>query len=731
MASQKSAFMLFLLFSSIYAVNVDASFHSSGAVPQWHFDTDLSFTTDLTLSADADQVVDAVDPGNLQNGDTVCSGAVITALPTVTSKWAVTSLDVAGGYPVCGSQACSGMTDYATVNKNRDIAWLSSSVFDDQNDFGDNVQDFSHDPANYNALGTFETQSVTYAVTTLITSSGKEGGANVFCKGDLVVRDGSSEAGGSPYAMPAVPSGVDVALNSAGSHTISSMLTGVQCIAAMVKHPLSLSDPTKFWLTYYTRSQPTIFADDTADTITLNVQDSSGTCKMSDISITPSGSFDTDDAILITVRMRNDGDGIGSTTTDDIKVTGVASSNSDYTAFEATKDACDALGVSSSLCPKSSGFGSTIAEGDSKDLNVFITRSSGASGGTKLTFQASTASTACGGPQTCTREVDIGDNVPITCKISPSSLSLGTNEVGEFKVKCQNLDGDSISCVGSDWEWVGIEGKFISGEKDKKHAWAYPTSSAGTTGTMKYSSPPAECHSDVDVVPPGGPGVDYTCEMIPPSVDLNYSESQDFELNCWDNTAALKKPDTAEYNIWDGLDGSLSDKSTSGVTYTAPDDDTTGRIRVFAEFDNPPANKIGAVAFVDVSVTNNSNGGGEGCNETTDPGCSSIHNPDGSSGWCTIGGSGDLSVFPGYSSWVGIKCGPDANENCYDVEWSMIPIEPNGLATLYADNDNGTRFTITGEPGETVKIRAKIGGFSTHDCLKTLNIQEPWCWEYS
>jgi hypothetical protein len=698
--------VLLFLISTAVAVNVDADFDT--ILSGYYFNTDLSFTTDMTLAADAANVVDG-DPSDLQNGDTVCSGATLTVFPVTTSKWAVSSLSVKSIYPECSVGYCPPMEAGGSVSYNKNIKWLSSGIFDEHDSFGDS-SGFTYDYTSsfaqdkYADLGTFYDQPVKY-VNSSGTYNDKEAGANVFCKGTMQVRDGSTvkTSLGLPYVMFG---GVDFTVNSAGSHAISTRLTDTECFGAIVKHPLNTGDHKDFFRIYYfTENQPSI--SDATKTITINVQPASGTCDMHETNVVATSSLLSEDIIMLKTTIQNDG-------STGIKVTDVSGNNPDYTVEPFPTSMCIDLGFPSSLCPSSNGFDQEIYPVlfDSRNLYVFIYRAPGASGSLTITFNAETMDDTCGGA-TCSEQVSLTG--PITCEIDPTSLTYGTLEVAEFLVTCRNLGGYVTPCIGDDWYWAGgLDGDFV--EKDNTHALAYPTSPPGSSGTLRYESGIALCLSEIDVVEPT-----YVCEFIPPSAELNFSQSQDFAFNCTvDDTP--HQPDSTDYDLIDGLDGSTSGETTDGVTYDAPDDATDGQLSGFGHFDDAPSPILGAIAFAQINVVNGT-GGMNDTNDTNDTG----YNDDGSSIWCTIGGNGPLTVFPGFSGWVGIQCGPDANETCDDVEWSM---EPPEAGSLTGSDTNGTYYSITGEPGDSGEIWAIVtpGG---DGCYKPFTIMEPWCWEFS
>lgn len=695
---------LALLFSAAFAL--DANFQNNHPGYGDKFNTDMSFSTSFTLSL----VSGAMASGNsadIQTGDKVCSGSVLRITPTYSSKWALTKADILAAYPECTVAYCPTMVNSGGVSTNKNVKWISDAVYTEHNDYGDSGGDYVFDWSTpfaqdkYNDLATFYNEPVTW-VNSTATYANKEGGANVFCKGTMVYTDA-----GTAIASLAMPTSAtrDFTITGAGSHTISTNLGSVACFGAMVKHPLDQgSYPAFFTMYYYTKNQPSLGTVGTASKA-ITVQASGGTCAFHETGVSASSSLLDEDLILVKVTMRNDGD--------PVQITSVSNSNpGSFTSAQFNPALCALLGFPGSICPASSGFNENIATGASKDLYVLITRNPGASGGTVLTFSGSTVSSACGGASSCTDTVDLSGAV--FCGIVPPSLSMGTNEVGQFTVSCENLAGDPIACVGNNWYWAdGLSGDFI--DRTNTQALAYTTSPMGSSGTLRYKSGIAMCLSDIAV----GPAT-FECEFLPPGATMNVSESEYFELNCFEEGSS-SDPDDADYTLIDGLSGSTSNSSTDGTTYTAPGSPDSGTLRGFAEWNTHPPYIIGAVALAPITVTNGSSGGNTTC---VGPDCDGPGG-EGSTQWCTIG-SGPLNVFPGFSGWVGIMCGKHANETCTGASWSSV----GGVSVSGGDN-SGTNFEVTGNPGDSCRITAYVNSTPDQSCYKPCYIMKPECWEFT
>ncbi|MBI5698177.1 MAG: hypothetical protein HZC29_06820 [Thaumarchaeota archaeon] len=591
------------------------------------------------------------NPANIQNGDIVCTGSTVRVSPTVTARWATPTFDAVSIYPTCGGGFCPAMIPAGGVATNQNIHWLSSATWTDNKNFGDG-NDFSQDPARYNQLGagSFSNEPVTYNNNVGEFHPGMEGGAAVFCKGSLDALDGGSVA--------------------------ETRISNAACFASIVKHPTNLVDnPPWFYFYYFTHNAPAIAAESATQTISITAQDAGGNCAMHQTSITPGGSLSSDSDILVKVAMHNDGD--------TMQVTGVSSSNAGYTVSPFPTASCGVLGFPPSLCPADNGFNHNINSGASRDLYVLVHNNGGAVGGTTLSFTATTTANMCGGSATCSHDVPIDG--PITCAITPSSLTYGTQEVAQFNVVCKDLAANPIACVGSNWFWSGgLSGGFIT--KTNTGAQAYPTSPPGSSGFLSYQSGLALCNSSINVVTPT-----YQCEFIPPSANMNTSTSQFFQLNCFEN-GTQHNPDSADYDRINGLGGSTNNASTHGVTYNAPGSPSAGDLRGFGHFLDAPSPILGAVAIAPINVVNGSNMSGNNTNNSTACIGGTCPGPGGpgSTQYCTIG-NGPFNPFNGYFGWLGIKCGEHANESCSTVNWG---IQPPGVGTLSGSSASGTYVTI-------------------------------------
>jgi hypothetical protein len=650
------------------------------------------------------------DPSNLRNGDAVCTDSVIRVNPSVNARWATPDLSIAAWYPNCNDDETicpAPPVPGGSVNTNRNIRWLGAAVFDDHDSYSDGGFPYSRSRERYDELSVFHNQPMTY-VSDDDTYANMRGEANVFCKGNLIVSDGESGTGMSPSATR----NVDITLRTEGLHSIRTRIADAACIAVAVKYPTeySSSGATDFFMmSYYTSNQPTIPEARTTKTLTVQSAD---TCMMRDLSFEQI-QIDPDRQV-VRVTMHNDGD--------PIRVTGVTASSPLYTASPFPGYACGALEESMPDfdCPDNNGFmGRGISGMNNGDLYVLLVRSPGAPDTVSLTFDAETVSTTCGRRE-CNHAIELfweSADGGAGCQITNSTLIIGTNEVAQFEVDCTDESGAPVTCTGNNWYWEGLSGDFIS--RTNAGAMAYTTSSAGSTGFLRYRSGSMICSSNITVRRP-----QYTCSFSPLGVTLGLSATKDFNLTSY-ISGFRRDPNDVDYARIDGLLGGLSAENIRGVVYNAPEIETSGRLRAFSQFSSAPDPILGSVCFADVDVINGSTVIDVVINETNETDDDDDHG-EGSSQYCTIGGSGPLNVYPGYSGWLSIRCGSDANETCSEVSWST-----EGNITLTSSTTEGTYIHIVGPPEGTGRINAAVDGEPTHTCYKPFIIGRPECWEVS
>lgn len=587
-----------ILLSVACATDVAANYQNILPARGYHVNTDMRLTSDVTFAVTSGTVISG-NAANLQPGDTVCAGATVTSTPTVSAKWAVSGLDVLSIYPEGDMVYTPPMIPGPAVSTNRDIAWLSQAVYDKHDAYGDGTTHiFNWDDAftktMYNELATFYNQPVSYRNTTG-TYNNKEAGVNVFCKGAFTVQDGGTTRGSSP--MPS-PQPVSFAITGAGQHTVTAGLGGMSCFAAVVKHPLNQQDyPGFFRLYYFTSNQPAIPAISATDTITLNVQDSGGTCRLTTSAIYVMRAPSSPGTTIVRTTVRNDADAA--------RVYNVTSSNPAFAAAKLTPAVCTALGFPTSLCPASGGFDEQINPGATRDIYAIVTTSA-TSGGTVLRFDAETVSGACGASSRCNATADLGDiDGGVTCVITPPSLRMEPLERGTYSVACQDLAGANTACAGDNWASTpNLGGAFLS--RSSTGATFYSDAPMGTSGTLTYTSDNpgmdiARCNSTLDIVDITDETT-MSCEFLPPRADMSFNEQKYFELHCLLNGTIPVTPLRVEYDAINSLQGAISNRSANGATYTAPGFATIGDLFGNATYPVRP-NVDGAIALAGINVS--------------------------------------------------------------------------------------------------------------------------------
>lgn len=707
----KTAFLVLVLLASAFADDFGADYTTTA--PPWHFNTDMRMTTDFTLSLVSGSVEHG-DPANLRSGDSVCSGAVVRVNPTFNSKWAVSRLDLFSVYPDCDPATyCPAMISYSGgPSLNKDVRWLDPAVYDDNFNQGDRFG-FTNLPARHDQLATFYTQPVTYENDTG-TYPNKEGGANIFCKGTFQVTDGSTVV--RETELPATSS-ADITLTTSGSHAISTRVSGASCFGAVEKHPLDLpSHPEMFRIYYFTHGGPSIPSATATKTVTLTVGGTAANCTLHESGVDSHGSSLSDAFIRLKVNMCNDGP-------TPIKVMSVSGSNPAYTVSAFPPPAlCRAMGFG--FCPDSNGFNQDINSGSCRDLYVLVTHGPGASGDLTLTFSAEGVSSGCGGVSSCTHPVLLNDHDIYSCRIDPSSvtpaLGYGPYELLDFRVTCYNLAGHEIPCVGDNWFWAdGLTGGFW--ERDNRHAAAYPTSPFGSRGTLRYRTGHTECWSNIQLVNSES-DLHYECEFVPASATVDANESEDFILECT-HDGVPATPDEAGYRLDGGLCGTLSNESTSGVTYTACDTNSSGDLVGAGLFrtSSPDYPIIGAIARAPITVR-----GGPGTGTGNDTNATSGGpRGAGSSEWCSIDGFDLPTFFPGSYRWITLGCGPTGTGPCSGVVWGS----PDG-GVLVGSTSAGTYLHVTISSGMG-RISVYVDGDAHHSCYKDFFVGPASCMELS
>ena len=309
----------------------------------------------------------------------------------------------------------------------------------------------------------------------------------------------------------------------------------------------------------------------------------------------------------------------------------------------------------------------------------------------------------------------------VSCEITPAvvappDINLSSNMGMEWTVVCRNAASEVVPCSGSDWRWEnGLNGPAPTEHPvaTSERVMTHSTSSGGSSGQLNYYTTGASCTSSVTLLD----HLDGWCTFSPPSARLNYNAVKAFTLSCMNNLSGTPvpfTPDSATYDLIAGLAGSTSAESVTGVTYTAPATNSSGELEglgytsLFA-----PARYLAAQAPIRVGT-----GGG--------------NNDQGDTEWCTIDGLGvsTITVHPGESGWVQLKCGKEHNETCAvgDVQWS---IDPSGLMSYQSDNLGFAYDLLKDVPvGTHFTLYATILS-KNHGCSKELYVDKPDCYDQS
>lgn len=703
---KKILLILFLLGVAFAGTSptISATYDDADFATDWYFSTSQRFTSDMTcrvsscpFSSDPN---DCILSGTPCDGvANVCPGTSLEITPRASGRWAVGgNLNVLISYPGCPIVGyCPAMESY-TSKTERDTSWLTSTDYADY-DVDTTTYDITlvgpEGIPVYNDLGTFYTQSLNYRqYTTDPIDTNKRGYANIFCKGNARVERSGSLLGTTDAASPTP---VTTTFSSETIVSLSTVLRDVECFAAVVKYPKNDVDHTEFFrLNFFRYDAPTV--PQVTETELLGVYDVQPSLSVEGVSVTEFGSN-----YILAITLRNDGDV-------PVMVTRVLPTGSGFTT-SLGPSTCFTYGIPTPPCPSSSGFGVTINRGSTHTVYVYY---GGFLSGTPVTLIYQALEPVCSAETDFELDIPVSSDI-VRCEIEPPVLEAGQYEVHEYDVTCYNVMGSTVPCAGADWYWTGLSGGFI--ERTNSYAWAYTSSSAGSTGTLNYRTGSVVCSADItssEISPY------FDCELDPSSADLEIGDSQYFDLNCYVD-GAPSAPTSAEYDNVDGLDGSISDSSTAGTRFTGTVT-SDGNLRAFArKSHHGDPTLLGAVAFAHINVGN--------ATETPEtPGTGGEEAP------CEIRpGSSDL--YPHDGGLLTLYCGDEgARTVCSlgpgDVDWGIASelyggiIENTGTTARYVVGSTGTPaygFYISG-------IRATIEGGS---CWASVNIIEPTCLEYT
>ncbi len=701
---------LFLIACSFAAAAIVHSDFTTGVTSAAHFATDMRIESNM----DCAYTGEVLEGTPCSGVSTVCPGGDLWIIPSTSGVWARSYADIVSSYSYCsGTGYCPSMIDYSTLNTNRYIKWMDDGTFDDY-DVSDGsghaeipLRIGTEGIERYDELRTFYTQRMSYFnVSGGTIYPNKRGEANVFCNGNVDVRVNGVTRETQPIESPRI---TVVSLPTEGTRTVQTRLAGVNCFAAAVKHPLDRDRPDYFIMLLYGYNAPSI-PTVSSGSFTVNVENKQPGLRDTSVDIYESSTID--DLYLLAITVRNTGDVA-------VRVTGVESPSTAVPFGTGMYGGCSFLGIPSPPCPSDNGFNDTISVGGSH--TVYVTYSGSLSTTITLTYEP--LEEICGDETEFELDVRLFGDI-VDCEIEPPTLDAGPYEVHDYEVTCYNFLGEEVPCAGTNWYWgSGLSGDFLA--RTSSYAWAYTTSSPGTSGTLCYSPDImtfVECCADVtsSTVFPY-----FMCELDPSSADLEVGDTQWFDLNAYMSGSPIA-PVSADYDAVEGLSGLISSSSIYGTNFTGTTA-SAGRLRAFAERHHHGDPTLeGAVCFADINVGNVTG------NETV---------PDGGTEEDNIVCELDPDYrekYPHDGDYVGILCGePGDREPCSsttDVRWSILPELYGSVDGTYA----GARYRIgtTGDPAYGLHpsaVRATIfdDGTAVGSCSMNIFIKEPTCLEYS
>ncbi|MBI5227970.1 hypothetical protein HY988_05260, partial [Candidatus Micrarchaeota archaeon] len=205
-----------------------------------------------------------------------------------------------------------------------------------------------------------------------------------------------------------------------------------------------------------------------------------------------------------------------------------------------------------------------------------------------------------------------GNPTPTSCTINPPKLELGPLEVALFTLSCKDITDTSVDCGAVSWLWQGLSGDFFVTANDSE-IYAFTDSPAGSKGFLLAGAGAASCVSNI-TVPDSNVPDRYVCTLDPNNVNMKVNEGKFFKLSCTKNGLPFPPGNGAVYFTQNGLDGQLSNQSTSGTTFTSSNVPSAGQLVGIGQWVIPNSPIVGAVAFADVQVgggvinlTNNTN----------------------------------------------------------------------------------------------------------------------------
>ena len=700
---------LVLAVSLTSAVYIDFKNDRSNSNPAelYHFGTDVQFESSIdscrVTSCPYGAPEDCILEGTLCSGTaTVCPGTWIGVTPEAEGRWAAPSLNIFSLYPYCeGILGCPEPVSYSSVNTNKNLKWLSNSVYAkyDADAGGHAAYDYCT-PSTcpplylsqsgidvYNELGTFYTQRMTYM---RLESEGpltnKRGSANVFCNGDIAV-----QYAGSPFGTQDIPTSGGTyseanihLIGGEGTAALTPAISNMDCFSSVVIYPANTSNTNWRWYPFG-YDMPSL-GTQMGTPKYVEVEDRQPLLDVVYVSVTEYSPH-----YIFEIWVINRGDV-------PVEVTRTTPIGPGHPQ-PLSSTTCMLLGIPTPPCPSSSGFGEEIPVGALHFIYVIYTGDLDAD---LFDLKYGTDYNVCSSETEWEVEVTADADVG-SCTIRPSSLIVDPYEVHEYNVTCYNILHHSVPCSGDTWYWQTFRGGFI--ETTNEHSLAYTYSPAGSAGQLYYQDDSGiRCSSDVTISKTPHTPDYYRCEMDPAVAGFEVGEEQYFDVTSYFDEVEVT-PDDVSYALTGGLAGTLSDESDSGVRYTA----TTpclGILRTYSEYTSPSDGYLrGAVCLAGIIVE-------EAGNDSDRFQCELVPN----STSMEIGGS---ETFELNCHFDGAEVTPDT------VTYTLV----DGLSgTLSGESVSGVTFTATINSTGHIQAYAEytppgLGLFST-TALAYVNVGE-------
>jgi hypothetical protein len=660
--------------SAVYIDFENARAHGDPSVP-YHFGTDVRFESSIdscrVASCPYGSPDDCLLEGTLCSGTSVvCPGTTIAVTPEAEGRWAAPSLSIYSIYPYCpGDPDCPQPVDYATIHTNRDIYWLSDSVYAkyDVDTGGHATQDLCWPTSTcppgtwgqtgldtYYELDTFHTQKMTYRrYEPEGPLTNKRGRANVFCNGDIEVR-----YAGGPWGTQSIPgeggtySEISIPLiGGEGTATLTPAMRNIDCFGSNVVYPAATSNPN--WRIYYFGYGMPSLGTQTGTPAYVEIENRQPSLDVVYVSVTEYSS-----SYIFEIWLINDGDV-------PVKVSRAYPVGPGHPQ-PLEPLLCTMYGIPTPPCPSSSGFGQEIGVGH---LHVVYVLYGGDLDEDLFELRYITDHKVCSTLTEWSTEITVDPNVH-SCRVRPSSHTVDPYEVHEYEVTCYNILDDPVPCNGDTWYWNTLAGSFI--ERTNEHALAYAYSPGGSTGRLYYQDASGvRCYSDVTISDEPHLPDYYRCELDPPSARLDVGDEQYFDITSYLDDVEVT-PDAVDYALTGGVAGSLSDESLSGVRYTATTP-SFGLLRAYSQYRVSGDPRLrGAVCVAGLLVE-------EAGNESDRFQCELIPNS-------TSLNIGDSQAFELHCYFDGVEVTPDS------ASYTLI----DGLSgTLSGESVSGVTFTGT------------------------------------